>query len=228
MAPQRFASARVKSRPSRGRPSATTRAWSRCAMSRRCRRGLPSPSSRCGTPARTAGRPFSSAPSSPVVIVPPAVPPALEQHPALRSARPVADEWKRDSGLAPTTSTVTIPEEDEDEDDNDDADSAAARQSELGAADPPDDPVVRHWLARRNAPAAVAADRVRPALQRRQRQPAPGTAFAHDARQRGEPQTGAQLQLQVQSVDDVAPAEDKQRRAGRLVRARRLRVAQIA
>ncbi len=43
---------------------------------------------------------------SPVVIVPPPIAPAIEQHPALRS-RSAAEEWKRDSGLAPTPSTVT-------------------------------------------------------------------------------------------------------------------------
>ncbi|KAL2876815.1 hypothetical protein SGCOL_008011 [Colletotrichum sp. CLE4] len=57
---------------------------------------------------------FSSPPSSPVVVAPP---PAIDQHPAFRSRaaarNTTVNDWKRDSGLAPTaSSSATIAEED--------------------------------------------------------------------------------------------------------------------
>ncbi|KAK4455490.1 USP6 N-terminal-like protein [Podospora aff. communis PSN243] len=55
----------------------------------------------------------------PVTIVPPPVPPPQEEHPLFRSQQPAspetqADEWKRDSGLAPSSSSATLREEYED------------------------------------------------------------------------------------------------------------------
>lgn len=60
---------------------------------------------------------LSSPPTSPIVVTPP---PAIDQHPAFRPRLPAAEaaanDWKRDSGLARTTSSsVTIVEECEEE-----------------------------------------------------------------------------------------------------------------
>ena len=66
---------------------------------------------------RQSRRPYSPAlSSSPVIVVPPA---PREQHPALRPrypyvVAPTDEEWKRDSGLAPTSSSVTIHDDFED------------------------------------------------------------------------------------------------------------------
>ncbi|OAQ88400.1 TBC domain-containingprotein [Purpureocillium lilacinum] len=65
----------------------------------------------------------SSRSYGPVVVVPPGylppIAPPTEQHPALRTPVPatarVLDEWKRDSGLAATPTSITIPEECEDD-----------------------------------------------------------------------------------------------------------------
>ena len=56
------------------------------------------------------GRPYSGLSSSPVVVVP------REQHPALRPRcfDAIDEEWKRDSGLAPTSSSVTVHDDLED------------------------------------------------------------------------------------------------------------------
>ncbi|CAI0645977.1 unnamed protein product [Colletotrichum noveboracense] len=64
---------------------------------------------------RSATSSLPSPPISPVVVTPP---PAIEQHPAFRPRVPAADnDWKRDSGLAPTASSgATIVEECEDQD----------------------------------------------------------------------------------------------------------------
>ncbi|KAJ0280198.1 hypothetical protein COL940_006335 [Colletotrichum noveboracense] len=64
---------------------------------------------------RSATSSLPSPPISPVVVTPP---PAIEQHPAFRPRVPAANnDWKRDSGLAPTASSgATIVEECEDQD----------------------------------------------------------------------------------------------------------------
>ncbi|KAL2015967.1 hypothetical protein VTK56DRAFT_4480 [Thermocarpiscus australiensis] len=57
--------------------------------------------------------------ASPIIINPPPVPPPQEEHPLFRtrprsqvsSSRSQSDEWKRDSGHAPTSSSATLREE---------------------------------------------------------------------------------------------------------------------
>ncbi|KAK3943469.1 hypothetical protein QBC46DRAFT_419852 [Diplogelasinospora grovesii] len=122
MAPQRFASARYKSHPAaRLAPfrDDTGLVALRYEQTKQAEPPIPIPPR---NPLRII-RPPSTITSSnfrgPIVIVPPAVPPPREEHPAFR-ASPQQQPWssrasyerKRDSGLAPTTaSSVTLREE---------------------------------------------------------------------------------------------------------------------
>ncbi|KJZ80285.1 hypothetical protein HIM_00135 [Hirsutella minnesotensis 3608] len=97
----------------------------------------------CSTPRSiTSASSSRSTPSSygPVVVIPPTgylstIAPPREQHPALRCPSPAAaraiDDWKRDSGHAPTTASATIHEEDCEDDDR----AVCARPKTL--TDPP-------------------------------------------------------------------------------------------
>ncbi|VBB78054.1 Putative protein of unknown function [Podospora comata] len=119
MAPQKVASVRHKSRPSARlapfRDDSSLVAL-RYEQTKQAEPPIPLPPPR--NPRRIMHRPAStiasSSPSSPITINPPPVPPPQEEHPLFRtqpSPRSPADEWKRDSGLAPTSSSVTLREE---------------------------------------------------------------------------------------------------------------------
>ncbi|EXF73467.1 TBC domain-containing protein [Colletotrichum fioriniae PJ7] len=124
MAPQKFASMRLKSRPTLVpfkddaslialRYEKTVQAEPPIPILTR----LPQRSHSCSTrrtSTSASSSTFSSPPSSPVVVAPP---PAIDQHPAFRSRaaarNTTVNDWKRDSGLAPTaSSSATIAEED--------------------------------------------------------------------------------------------------------------------
>ncbi|KAK0674691.1 hypothetical protein QBC41DRAFT_378393 [Cercophora samala] len=118
MAPQKIASVRHKSRPSARlapfRDDSSLVAL-RYEQTKQAEPPIPLPPPRnprrIHRPASTI---TSSSPSSPITINPPPVPPPQEEHPLFRtqsSPRSQADEWKRDSGLAPTSSSVTLREE---------------------------------------------------------------------------------------------------------------------
>ncbi|KAL0940780.1 tbc domain protein [Colletotrichum truncatum] len=127
MAPQKFSSGRLKSRPTLVpfrddtsfvalRYEKTVQAEPPIPILTRLPPRSPSVSTRRTSTSATSS--FTSQPSSPVVVIPP---PAIEQHPAFRSrvhaGDSAANDWKRDSGLAPTTSSsTTIVEECEGED----------------------------------------------------------------------------------------------------------------
>jgi hypothetical protein len=128
MAPQRFSSVRHKPRPS------VRLAWDdsgliavRYEQTKQAEPPIPLPpprnplrtttttSTTTTTPALTR-RLSSTGAVIPVTIVPPPVPPPQEEHPLFRSQQPASpetqtDEWKRDSGLAPSSSSVTLREE---------------------------------------------------------------------------------------------------------------------
>ncbi|KAK4202576.1 hypothetical protein QBC40DRAFT_168932 [Triangularia verruculosa] len=118
MAPQKFASVRHKTRPSaRLVPflDDSSLVALRYEQTKQAEPPIPLPPPRnprrIHRPASTIA---SSSPSSPITINPPPVPPPQEEHPLFRtqpSPRSQADEWKRDSGLAPTSSSVTLREE---------------------------------------------------------------------------------------------------------------------
>ncbi|KAK0747537.1 hypothetical protein B0T21DRAFT_278011 [Apiosordaria backusii] len=118
MAPQKFASVRHKTRPSTRlapfRDDSSPVAL-RYEQTKQAEPPIPLPPPRnprrIHRPASTIA---SSSPSSPITINPPPVPPPQEEHPLFRttpSPRSQADEWKRDSGLAPTSSSATLREE---------------------------------------------------------------------------------------------------------------------
>ncbi|KAI1506602.1 hypothetical protein F5X99DRAFT_10342 [Biscogniauxia marginata] len=93
---------------------------------------IPPPRSPLRPPPPPSPRPFSwgtAQPTrTPVVVPPPRPPPPTEQHPALRtitSPRTVEDVLKRDSILAPTTSSHSHTFFDDDSDDDDDDDPFA-------------------------------------------------------------------------------------------------------
>jgi hypothetical protein len=122
MAPQKFASVRYnKARPStRIAPFRDDSSLVALRYEETKQAELPIPLPPPRNPLRTA-RPHSAAvpfTTSAIVVVAPALPPPQEEHPLFRSqstGRPASDEWKRDSGLAPTASSVTIRPEFDDE-----------------------------------------------------------------------------------------------------------------
>ncbi|KAK1639559.1 TBC domain-containing protein [Colletotrichum phormii] len=124
MAPQKFASMRLKSRPTlvpfKDDASLIALRYEKTVqaeppipiLTRLPQRSLSCSTRRTSTSASSST--FSSPPSSPVVVAPP---PAIDQHPAFRSRaaarHTTVNDWKRDSGLAPTaSSSATIAEED--------------------------------------------------------------------------------------------------------------------
>lgn len=113
MAPQRFASVRQKSRQTVRLSSLrddTGLVALRYEQTKQAEPPIPLPPPR--NPRRVA-RPDSILPpsplGSPLVIAPPPVPPPQEEHPLFR--RQTTDGQKRDSGLTPASSSVTIKEE---------------------------------------------------------------------------------------------------------------------
>ncbi|OHF00327.1 TBC domain-containing protein [Colletotrichum orchidophilum] len=127
MAPQKFPSMRLKSRPTlvpfKDDASLIALRYEKTVqaeppipiLTRIPQRSLSVSTRRTSTSASSSS--FSSPPSSPAVVVVVAPPPAIEQHPAFRSRaaarNTTVNDWKRDSGLAPTTSSsATIAEED--------------------------------------------------------------------------------------------------------------------
>ncbi|KAH8899568.1 RabGAP/TBC [Thozetella sp. PMI_491] len=119
MAPQKFASVRYKTRPvARIAPfrDDTSLVALRYEQTKQAEPPIPLPPR---NPRRGSTRPVStltsSTGSSPIVITPPPFPPPpQEEHPFFRTqsvSGSTNDEWKRDSGLAPTASSVTIHEE---------------------------------------------------------------------------------------------------------------------
>ncbi|GKT49475.1 TBC domain-containing protein C4G8.04 [Colletotrichum spaethianum] len=126
MAPQKFASMRLKSRPTlvpfKDDTSLIALRYEKTVqaeppipiLTRAPPRSLSISTGRTSTSASSS---LPSPPSSPVVVAPP---PAINQHPAFRSrvtaGNTTLNDWKRDSGLAPTaSSSATIAEECEDE-----------------------------------------------------------------------------------------------------------------
>ncbi|CCF33448.1 TBC domain-containing protein [Colletotrichum higginsianum] len=125
MAPQKFASMRLKSRPTlvpfKDETSLIALRYEKTVqaeppipiLTRASPRSSSVSTHRTSTSASSS---LSCPPPSPVVVTPP---PTIDQHPAFRSRTPAcnttANDWKRDSGLAPTSSSsATIAEECED------------------------------------------------------------------------------------------------------------------
>ncbi|KAK1980291.1 TBC domain-containing protein [Colletotrichum cereale] len=123
MAPQKFASMRLKSRPTlvpfKDDTSFIALRYEKTVqaeppipiLTRAPPRSLSISTGRTSTSASSS---LSISPSSPVVVSPP---PAINQHPAFRfratARNTTVNDWKRDSGLAPTaSSSATIVEED--------------------------------------------------------------------------------------------------------------------
>ncbi|WYZ37447.1 hypothetical protein EsH8_II_000953 [Colletotrichum jinshuiense] len=127
MAPQKFASMRLKSRPAlvpfKDDTSLIALRYEKTVqaeppipiLTRNSPRSLSVLTRRTSTSASST---FSNPPTSPVVVAPP----AIGQHPAFRSpaaARNItANDWKRDSGLAPSASSSDTIAEEEFEDDH--------------------------------------------------------------------------------------------------------------
>ncbi|TPX07879.1 uncharacterized protein E0L32_010454 [Thyridium curvatum] len=121
MAPQRFASVKLKNRPTvrvaaafRDDASLVALRYEQTVQAEPPIHIIPIPPR---NPARASRPPSGFSPTnsvaSPIVVVPPSAPPR-EQHPALRirsDVYTVDEENKRDSGLASTPSTVTTREE---------------------------------------------------------------------------------------------------------------------
>ncbi|KAK4212212.1 USP6 N-terminal-like protein [Rhypophila decipiens] len=114
MAPQRFGSVSQKTRQTTRLPSLrddTGLLALRYEQTKQAEPPIPLPPPR--NPRRVA-RPDSTVPSpsgSPLVIAPPPVPPPQEEHPLFRRQTPRFVAQKRDSGLTPTSSSLTIKEE---------------------------------------------------------------------------------------------------------------------
>ncbi|KAK4190002.1 hypothetical protein QBC35DRAFT_118235 [Podospora australis] len=123
MAPQKFASVRQKTRPTRLAPfrDDTGLVALRYEQTKQAEPPIPLPPPRnprrANRPASTIASSTSSSPTAaPITVSPPPIPPPQEEHPIFRnqlspSPRSQADEWKRDSGLAPTCSSVTLRDE---------------------------------------------------------------------------------------------------------------------
>ncbi|OLN95314.1 TBC domain-containing protein [Colletotrichum chlorophyti] len=129
MAPQRFASMRLKSRPTlvpfKDDTSLIALPYEKTAQAEPpipiLARNPPRPlsiSTRRTSSTSASSSSFSSPPSSPVIVAPP---PSIDQHPAFRSRtaprNTTVNAWKRDSGLAPTASSSDTIAEEECEDD---------------------------------------------------------------------------------------------------------------
>lgn len=162
MAPQRFSSVRHKPRP------AVRLAWEdsgliavRYEQTKQAEPPIPLPPPR--NPLRTATaatrittRRLSTAGSvRPITIVPPPVAPPQEEHPLFRVQQPSpetrADEWKRDSGLARSSSSATLREEDEEDvvyqkilDDIADAPSVYSGDEQQSPTSDPPSPIFDH------------------------------------------------------------------------------------
>ncbi|KAK3989801.1 hypothetical protein QBC44DRAFT_77931 [Cladorrhinum sp. PSN332] len=122
MAPQKFASVRQRTSP-RARLAPfrddTSLVALRYEQTKQAEPPIPIPPPR--NPRRAASyRPAStfststSTPTSPTSIITPPLPPPREEHPLFRkqpSPRSESEEWKRDSVLAPTASSVTLRDE---------------------------------------------------------------------------------------------------------------------
>ncbi|EFQ32168.1 TBC domain-containing protein [Colletotrichum graminicola] len=123
MAPQKIASMRLKSRPTlvpfKDDTSFIALRYEKTVQAEPpipiLTRAPPKPLSiSTGRTSTSTSSSLSISPYSPVVVAPP---PAISQHPAFRlrvtARNTTANDWKRDSGLAPTTSSsATIAEED--------------------------------------------------------------------------------------------------------------------
>lgn len=121
MAPQKFASVRHRTRPAAARLTPfrddTSLVALRYEETKQAEPPIPLPPPRNPRRLTIARSPSSTiAPTAPIVVNPPPIPPPQEEHPLFRNARTPpsprsrADECKRDSG-APTASSVTLREE---------------------------------------------------------------------------------------------------------------------
>ncbi|KAK3315002.1 rab-GTPase-TBC domain-containing protein [Apodospora peruviana] len=117
MAPQKIPSMRHKTRPA-ARLAAfredTGLVALRYEQTKQAEPPIPIPPR---NPLRMTRPQFTVSSGIPIVVAAPPVPPPQEEHPLFRTQRSHyahADDWRRDSGLAPTSSSVTIREEGDD------------------------------------------------------------------------------------------------------------------
>ncbi|GKT57242.1 TBC domain-containing protein [Colletotrichum tofieldiae] len=152
MAPQKFASMRLKSRPTlvpfKDDTSLIALRYEKTVqaeppipiLTRAPPRSLSVSTGRTSTSASSS---LSIPPSSPVVVAPP---PAINQHPAFRSRvtarNTTVNDWKRDSGLAPTGSSSTTIAEENCENEEHVYEKIAALVINLVAVQPLEEPVI--------------------------------------------------------------------------------------